>query len=72
MQCVSFDAFRTLRLPDTLYIKPEQMFRHKSELAAADWVLFPEYWQLGGLLFGLKSRIFPSLASYLLGHDKVV
>ena len=61
MQCVSFDAFRALGLPNTRYIKPEQLFRHKAEIASADWVLFPQYWQLGGVLFGLKGRIFPSL-----------
>jgi ribosomal protein S6--L-glutamate ligase len=71
MQCVSFDAFRTLGLPATRYIKPQEIFRHKQEIASADWVLFPEYWQLGAVLFGLKGRIFPSLASYLIGHDKV-
>ena len=71
MQCVSFDVFRTLGMPDTRYIKPSEMFRHKDEIAAADWVLFPQYWQLGGIVFGLKGRIFPSLSSYLIGHDKV-
>lgn len=71
MQCVSFDAFRTLGLPNVRYIKPEHMFRHKAEIRDAEWVLFPEYWQLGGVLFGLKGRIFPSLATYMVGHDKV-
>ena len=71
MQCVSFDAYRTLNLSNVQYIKPSHTLKHKADIQAADWVLFPEYWQLGGLLFGLKSRIFPSLATYLLGHDKV-
>lgn len=71
MKCVSFDAFRTLHLPDIHYIKPEQMFRERAEIEAADWVLFPEYWQVNALVFGLKKRIFPSLAAYLIGHDKV-
>ena len=71
MNCVSFDAFRTLHLPDTLYIKPEQMFAQRAEIEAADWVLFPEYWQVNALVFGLKKKIFPSLSSYLIGHDKV-
>lgn len=71
MNCVSFDAFRTLHLPDVRYIKPEHMFRHRAEIEAADWVLFPQYWQVNALVFGLKKRIFPSLSAYLIGHDKV-
>lgn len=71
MKCVSFDAFRTLHLPGVSYIKPEHMFRERTNIEAADWVLFPEYWQVNALVFGLKKRIFPSLSSYLIGHDKV-
>ncbi|WP_327125308.1 hypothetical protein [Nitrincola sp. A-D6] len=71
MNLVSFDAFRTLRLPGVTVIKPENMFRQKAEILAADWVLFPEYWQVNALVFGLKKRIFPSLSSYLLGHNKI-
>lgn len=71
MRLVSFDALRTLGLPGVSYIKPEHMFAERAAIAAADWVLFPAYWQLGALAFGLKARLFPSLGSYLLGHDKV-
>lgn len=71
MKCVSFDAFRTLHLPGVSYIKPEHMFAERARIEAADWVLFPEYWQINALVFGLKKRIFPSLSSYLIGHDKV-
>ncbi|GGO78201.1 hypothetical protein GCM10011348_09550 [Marinobacterium nitratireducens] len=71
MKLVSFDAFRTLRLPETHYIKPELFFTHLADLREADWVLFPEYWQINPLVFGLKRRIFPSLASYLIGHNKI-
>lgn len=71
MRLVTFDAFRTLRLPDARYVKPEHFLREREIVEAADWLLFPEYWQLGALVFGLRKRIFPSLASYLLGHDKV-
>ncbi|WP_417581289.1 ATP-grasp domain-containing protein [Nitrincola sp.] len=71
MNIVSFDAFRTLRLPGVTFIKPENMFRQKDEILAADWVLFPEYWQVNALVFGLKKKIFPSLPSYLLGHNKI-
>ncbi|AOV18397.1 alpha-L-glutamate ligase [Acidihalobacter aeolianus] len=71
MRLVTFDAFRTLRLPDARYVKPEHFLRERETVEAADWLLFPEYWQLGTLVFGLRKRIFPSLASYLLGHDKI-
>jgi len=38
---------------------------------AADWVLYPEYWQVNPLVYGLKKRIFPSVSTYHIGHDKV-
>lgn len=71
MKIISFDALRTLHLPNVHYIKPENMYAHLDAIRAADWVLFPEYWQLNALVHGLKKRIFPSLASYMIGHDKV-
>jgi ribosomal protein S6--L-glutamate ligase len=33
-------------------------------------VLFPEYWQINPLVYALKKRIFPSVPTYHLGHDK--
>ena len=33
--------------------------------------MFPEYWQVNALVYGLQKRIFPSLATYHLGHDKI-
>lgn len=71
MQLISFDPFRTLGFPDTRVLKPEHFFRHQDDLRQADWVLYPGYWQLNALLYGLKCRIFPSEASYRIGHDKV-
>lgn len=71
MQLVSFDALRTLKLPDTTFIKPELYLRHLPQIRAADWLLFPPYWLVNALVYGLQKRIFPSHASYLLGHDKV-
>lgn len=71
MKLITFDAFRTLGIPGVRYIKPERMLDHLEELRTADWLLFPEYWQLNTLVYGLKARIFPSLATYRLGHDKV-
>lgn len=71
MQCLSFDIFRTLGFPDTRVIKPEHFLKYRDELRQADWVLFPEYWQLNALVHGLKCRVFPSVASYRIGHDKI-
>ncbi|GGY44917.1 hypothetical protein GCM10011297_17380 [Bacterioplanes sanyensis] len=71
MQLVSFDALRTLGLPNIRYIKPEKMNEHLDVLLDADGLLFPQFWQLNGLEYGLKQRIFPSPASYRIGHDKV-
>ncbi|GAW91375.1 ATP-grasp domain-containing protein [Calderihabitans maritimus] len=71
MRLVTFDPFRTLGIPGVLYIKPEMIFSRRREIEEADWVLFPEYWQVNALVYGLKKRIFPSVSSYHLGHDKV-
>ncbi len=71
MKLVSFDALRTLKLSDTTYIKPELFFEHLPVIKAADWVLFPQHWQINTLVYGLQKQIFPSQASYLLGYDKV-
>lgn len=71
MKLISFDVFRTLGFPNVHNIKPEHFFAHKEALSEADWVLFPGYWQLNALLYGLHCRIFPSEASYRVGHDKI-
>ena len=71
MNLISFDPLRTLSLPGVSTIKPGHFFKAVDRIKSADWILFPEYWQVNALVFGLKRRIFPSLASYLLGHDKV-
>jgi ribosomal protein S6--L-glutamate ligase len=71
MAWISFDIFRTLGFNDTKQLKPEQIFKHRDEISNADWVLYPEYWQLNALIYGLKARVFPSQASYLLGHNKI-
>ncbi|MBM6550273.1 hypothetical protein [Marinomonas ostreistagni] len=71
MKIISFDALRTLHLPNVHYIKPQNMYAHLDEIRAADWILFPEYWQLNALVHGLKKRIFPSLSSFMIGHDKI-
>lgn len=71
MRIVSFDVFRSLHIPGVRYIKPENYLEHLDAIRAADWVLFPEYWQANTLHYGLDCRLFPSIASYHLGHDKV-
>jgi ribosomal protein S6--L-glutamate ligase len=71
MNLISFDALRTLHMPDITYIKPEHYLRHREQLQNADWLLFPQYWQVDPLVYGLHARIFPSIASYHLGHDKI-
>lgn len=71
MKLVSFDALRTLHFPRHSVLKPEHYLTHQATLTEADWVLFPPYWLLNSLVFGLHTRIFPSLASYLIGHNKI-
>lgn len=71
LNLVSFDPLRTLDIPDVHPLKPEAWFRAKERVRAADWVLFPEYWQVNALAYGWKKRLFPSLASYHVGHDKI-
>ena len=68
---VSFDPYRTLGLPSVTYIKPQQMFQHIDVIRQAEAVLFPEYWQVNTLVYGLKKKIFPSIETYHIGHDKV-
>lgn len=63
MNLISFNVFRTLRLPDTQVIKPEHFFQYKDAIRSADWVLFPQYWQLNALIYGLNARVFPSEAA---------
>lgn len=71
MRIVSFDAFRSLGIPGVHYLKPDQYLEHLTLLETADWILYPEYWQVNALYYGLKARLFPSIASYHIGHDKI-
>jgi len=71
MRLISFDVLRTLDIPDIKTLKPEHWFRAKDEILAADWILFPEYWQVNPLVYAWKKAIFPSISSFHLGHDKV-
>lgn len=71
MQLVSFDAFRSLHIPGVTVLKPERWLLHRELLRGADCVLFPEFWQLDALQYALGCRLFPSPATFRLGHDKV-
>ncbi|WP_231363490.1 ATP-grasp domain-containing protein [Thioalkalivibrio sulfidiphilus] len=71
MRLLSFDAYRSFGIPDTRYLKPELMYRHEAEILAADWLLFPASWQVDVLAWVYNKRLFPSIQSYHLGHDKV-
>ena len=57
MKLVSFDPYRTLNLPGVRHVKPEQYLSALELIREADWVLFPEYWQLNTLMYGLRKRI---------------
>lgn len=71
IKLLSFDPLRALDVPDTQHIKPEAWLSHRARIRAADWILFPEYWQVNTLIYGFRKAIFPSPSSYHLGHDKV-
>ena len=71
LRLLSFDPFRSAGISGVTYVKPELVLDEKDRILSADWLLFPEYWQVNFLSYGWKKRIFPSLSSYHLGHDKV-
>jgi ribosomal protein S6--L-glutamate ligase len=71
MRVVSFDAFRSLGIAGVHYLKPEHFQKHLNLLRQADWLLFPQYWQVNALYYGVNPRIFPSIGAYHIGHDKV-
>ena len=71
MAFISFDPFRTLGIPRVRSLKPDEWFRCKDEIKMADWILFPEYWQVNPLVYGWKKDIFPSINSSHLGHNKI-
>ncbi|MGO4887904.1 RimK family alpha-L-glutamate ligase [Anaerobacillus sp. MEB173] len=73
MKIVTFNPFRTIGIPNIQYIKPEHMFQKKEreKIEEADICLFPEYWQVNSLVYGMKKKIFPNIQSFHLGHDKI-
>jgi len=71
MRLISFDPFRSLNIPGVTVLKPEHWLKHRTALQAADCVLFPEFWMLDAMQYALGCRIFPSPATFRLGHDKI-
>ena len=71
MHLISFDALRGFGIPETTYIKPENLLEHVNAVNKADWLLFPEYWQVNALYYGMKKPIFPSISTYHIGHNKI-
>lgn len=71
MKLVSFNAMRTLHIHEAYYIKPEHFFKEKERINDADWILYPEYWQINPLVYGMKKKIFPNISTYHLGHNKI-
>ncbi len=71
MKLVSFNALKTLHMKEAYYIKPEHFFKEKDRIKEADWILYPEYWQVNSLVYGLKKNIFPNISTYHLGHNKI-
>ena len=71
MKLVSFDAFRTLHFPTHTILKPEQLLSARAAILDSDWVLYPPYWLLNSLVYGLGARVFPSLPTYMIGHNKI-
>ena len=71
MRLISFEGLRTLDIPQARVIKPEDWLKQREAILAADVLLFPEYWQVNALSYAWRKRIFPSINSYHLGHDKI-
>lgn len=71
MHLLSFDVLRTFDCPGVTHLKPEQWLQARERVLQADWLLYPEYRQVNALVYGWRRRIFPSISSYHLGHDKV-
>ncbi len=70
MQLLSFNMFRTIGIK-TEHAKSDYHFDSLKKIEQADVVLFPEYWQIHSIIYGMKKPIFPSAATFHLGHDKI-
>ncbi len=70
VRLVSFDPFRGLDLAQQ-FVKPVNWLRELPALRAADVLLYPESWQVNTLHHVLRKPLFPNVASYRLGWDKI-
>lgn len=70
MRLLSFDPFRGLGLAHQ-FVKPEHWLQNLPLLQAADALLYPQSWQANTLHHVLRKPIFPNLATYSLGRDKI-
>lgn len=71
MKIITFNPYRTIGIQNVTYIKPENIFKEIDTIKEADYILFPEYWQVNFLVYGLKKKIFPNIGTYHLGHNKI-
>lgn len=71
MKLVTFNPFRTIGIEGVKYIKPDHLFKEIEQIKNSDVLLFPENWQVNSLVYGLNKKIFPSIQSIQLGHNKI-
>lgn len=71
MKYISFDTLRTYDFNGIHFLKPDLYLKEIESVRSADWILFPPYWQVNALVYGLQKKIFPSIATYHLGHNKI-
>ncbi len=71
MKLISFDAMRTFGIPEAAYMKPENAPFRLEAVQRADFLLFAPYWQVNMLHYGLGKPLFPSIATYHIGHNKI-
>lgn len=71
VKLLSFNPFRTIGIPGVTYIKPENIFKEIQKVKDADYILFPEFWQVNLLVYGLGKKIFPNINTFHLGHNKI-
>lgn len=57
-------------LPGVAHINHKDLMSHLPLLREADWILFAPYTWINTLYYAVNHRIFPSISSYHLGHDK--
>jgi ribosomal protein S6--L-glutamate ligase len=71
MKLITFNPLRTIGIPSVKYIKPDHLFKEIDHIKEADFLLFPEHWQVNTLVYGLNKQIFPSIQSIHLGYSKI-